>query len=169
MIGTMKTSKHIFKITAIFFAVIMFLTGCGGSVTVRGEGDCPVYMVYTNGSSLARAPHFFDDGVVVTKEFNGTEWYKARIITAEEGEELISEFELISESTNMKLLKISDESEWSHIFLMEAGDYFVRFDVAEEYPGYSTDFNIGIKYYNDDEEIIPDLSELPKRPGSMFD
>ncbi len=152
---------NIKKVLAAVLAVVMLLlVGCGAKGIKRDMSDGTVVYVDANGSNgLVRAPIYKISTNNVTMEFNGIDWFSFQIVEAAEIAEFES-YELLAESSNMKVYETEEEFPYIYILDLEGSDVaFIKFESngSPETASISNDFNnVGLAYRVDGVTTTPD-------------
>lgn len=147
----------------VLLCVCCLLCACDGTsrISVKNADRTTTVITYENHGILVRAPVFTKNENKVTMQFNGTEWYIAEAV-GEEERERIAEGELLAESSNIRVYRNTDESEYGYIYLIKLEGSDVAYIAvssmdAPDHHGYGTDFDHCISYTVDGVETVPDM------------
>lgn len=157
--------------TVLVTVLLLSLAGCGSiKLTAKGEDRVRITVSFEKSAALKRCPHFreTEDGILM--HFNGTVWYRARLIGREEAEE-ISSLELMAESADIRVYlnpeasrdpAVSDPGEGdTFLYLLDlegTDDTFVLFTTDGD-PGelsYWNDFSACVTYTAGKTVTVPD-------------
>lgn len=158
-------------VLALILIMIVSFAACGAyELTAKGGDGVKVTVTFEKKPALQRCPHFTQSGDGILMNFNGTNWYYARIITKERALE-ISSMPLMAESTNIRVYLNTEPEEYdpmkdpgegdTFMYLMTldgTDENFVLFttDGDPEYSSYWNDFGTCVTYAAGKDKTVPD-------------
>lgn len=156
------------QIAALLLALILTLSSCmprEHTLRMKNDDGTVVKIEYESAAPLQRAPYFTETSDrALIMEFNGTDWYRAEIITEEERTMLSGE--VLAQSSNLTVYAADgayDRLSYTYILDLDGtDDAYIRFDAesAPQYRSFGNDFTTSITYFVDKTETVPDLDGL---------
>lgn len=156
------------QIAALLLALILTLSSCmprEHTLRMKNDDGTVVKIEYESAAPLQRAPYFTETSDrALIMEFNGTDWYRAEIITEEERTVLSGE--VLAQSSNLTVYAADgayDRLSYTYILDLDGtDDAYIRFDAesAPQYRSFGNDFTTSITYFVDKTETVPDLDGL---------
>ena len=167
----MKKIKRILLLALVVVMILTTFTACGTRTCKFKfqDGSKHIFEInYDKVGALARWPHFKESNSRISMSFNGETWYSASIVDADSVAKFVGDTEPIATTTNMKVY-YTDSPYYIYSYLMDIdteGHYFLKFDTNQgpDGSGYGNDFDTGIRYYLDGEELIPDVPKVVWHP-----
>lgn len=156
------------QIAALLLALILTLSSCmprEHTLRMKNDDGTVVKIEYESAAPLQRAPYFTETSDrALIMEFNGTDWYRAEIITEEERTMLSGE--VLAQSSNLTVYAADgayDRLSYTYILDLDGtDDAYIRFDAesAPQHRSTGNDFTTSITYSVDKTETVPDLDGL---------